>query len=65
MLTALHPHERAHLDGLAAARARGRTGGQKAKLTPRQARIAQHMDGGRGGTERILALAAELSFCQS
>ena len=24
-------------DGLAAARARGRTGGQKAKLTPRQA----------------------------
>ena len=30
-------------DGLAAARARGRTGGQKAKLTPRQARIAQDM----------------------
>jgi DNA invertase Pin-like site-specific DNA recombinase len=31
------------LDGLAAARARGRTGGQKPKLTPRQARIAQQM----------------------
>jgi DNA invertase Pin-like site-specific DNA recombinase len=31
------------LDGLAAARARGRTGGQKPKLTARQARIAQEM----------------------
>ena len=31
------------LDGLAAARARGRTGGQKPKLTPRQARIARDM----------------------
>lgn len=31
------------MEGLAAARARGRTGGQKAKLTPRQARIAQEM----------------------
>src|SRR5262249_53003209 len=30
-------------DGLVAARARGRTGGQKPKLTPRQARIAQAM----------------------
>lgn len=30
-------------DGLAAARARGRTGGQKPKLTPRQAKIAQDM----------------------
>ena len=30
-------------DGLAAARARGRTGGQKAKLAPRQAKIAQDM----------------------
>lgn len=28
------------MDGLAAARARGRAGGQKPKLTPRQARIA-------------------------
>ena len=31
------------MDGLSAARARGRTGGQKPKLTPRQARIAQEM----------------------
>ena len=31
------------LDGLAAARARGNTGGQKPKLTPRQARIARQM----------------------
>jgi DNA invertase Pin-like site-specific DNA recombinase len=31
------------LDGLTAARARGRTGGQKPKLTPRQARIARQM----------------------
>jgi DNA invertase Pin-like site-specific DNA recombinase len=31
------------MDGLAAARARGRTGGQKPKLTPRQARIAPEM----------------------
>jgi DNA invertase Pin-like site-specific DNA recombinase len=30
-------------DGLDAARARGRTGGQKPKLTPRQAKIAQAM----------------------
>ncbi len=30
-------------DGLDAARARGRTGGQKPKLTPRQAKIAQDM----------------------
>ncbi|HEV2376593.1 MAG TPA: recombinase family protein [Streptosporangiaceae bacterium] len=31
------------MDGLAAARARGRADGQKPKLTPRQARIAQAM----------------------
>jgi DNA invertase Pin-like site-specific DNA recombinase len=30
-------------DGLAAARTRGRAGGQKPKLTPRQAKIAQAM----------------------
>jgi hypothetical protein len=30
-------------DGLAAARARGRTGGQRAKLTARQAKIARQM----------------------
>lgn len=34
--------ERTH-DGLAAARARGRTGGQKPKLKPRQIRLAQEM----------------------
>jgi DNA invertase Pin-like site-specific DNA recombinase len=31
------------MDGLAAARARGRTGGQKPKLGPRQVRLAQQM----------------------
>jgi DNA invertase Pin-like site-specific DNA recombinase len=31
------------MDGLAAARARGRTGGQKSKLGPRQVRLAQQM----------------------
>ena len=31
------------IDGLTAARARGRTGGQKPKLTPRQAKIAREM----------------------
>ena len=51
------------LDGLAAARSRGRTGGQKPKLPPRQARIAQEMydevgpDGKRRHT--VAAIAAE------
>ena len=51
------------IDGLAAARARGRTGGQKPKPTPRQARIAQQMydetgpDGKRLHT--VAAIAAE------
>jgi DNA invertase Pin-like site-specific DNA recombinase len=31
------------MDGLAAARARGRTGGQKPKLGPRQAKLARQM----------------------
>jgi DNA invertase Pin-like site-specific DNA recombinase len=31
------------LDGLEAARSRGRTGGQKPKLGPRQAKLAQQM----------------------
>jgi DNA invertase Pin-like site-specific DNA recombinase len=50
-------------DGLDAARARGRTGGQKAKLTPRQAKIAREMydetgpDGGRVHT--VAQIAAE------
>jgi DNA invertase Pin-like site-specific DNA recombinase len=48
-------------DGLEAARARGRTGGQKPKLTPRQARIAQDMydelgpDGKRAHTVQQIA----------
>ncbi len=48
-------------DGLAAARARGRTGGQKPKLTPRQAKIAQAMydelgaDGRRAHTVQQIA----------
>ena len=34
-------------DGIAAARARGRVGGRKAKLTPAQAKLAQELyDGG-------------------
>ncbi len=51
------------MDGLAAARARGRTGGQKPKLTPRQARIAQQMYGETGpdGKRRytVAQIAAE------
>ena len=48
-------------DGLAAARTRGRTGGQKPKLTPRQAKIAQTMydelgaDGRRAHTVQQIA----------
>jgi DNA invertase Pin-like site-specific DNA recombinase len=48
-------------DGLAAARSRGKTGGQKPKLTPRQARIAQEMydelgaDGKRAHTVQQIA----------
>ncbi len=48
-------------DGLEAARARGRTGGQKPKLTPRQAKIAQAMydelrpDGKRAHTVQQIA----------
>jgi DNA invertase Pin-like site-specific DNA recombinase len=51
------------MDGLAAARARGRTGGQKPKLTPRQARIAQAMyeETGPDGKRRytVAQIAAE------
>lgn len=48
-------------DGLAAARARGRTGGQRPKLTARQAKIAQDMydelgpDGRRAHTVQQIA----------
>jgi DNA invertase Pin-like site-specific DNA recombinase len=51
------------LDGLAAARARGRTGGQKPKLTRRQARIAREMydETGPDGKRRynVAQIAAE------
>ena len=51
------------MDGLAAARARGHTGGQKPKLTPRQARIAREMyeETGPDGKRRytVAQLAAE------
>ena len=51
------------MDGLAAARARGRSGGQKPKLTPRQARIAQEMydETGQDGKRRytVAQIAAE------
>ncbi|HEX8345300.1 MAG TPA: hypothetical protein VF657_11300 [Actinoplanes sp.] len=49
------------LDGLAAARARGRTGGQKAKLTPRQARIAQQMYEEVGTAGRRLHTVAHIA----
>jgi DNA invertase Pin-like site-specific DNA recombinase len=44
-------------DGLAAARARGRTGGQRPKLTPRQARIAADMY--EAGEHTVAQIAAE------
>ena len=51
------------MDGLVAARARGRTGGQKPKLTSRQARIAQEMydETGHDGKRRYTVgqIAAE------
>ena len=48
-------------DGLAAARARGRTGGQKAKLTPRQAKIAQDMYEELGPVGRRTQTVAEIT----
>jgi DNA invertase Pin-like site-specific DNA recombinase len=51
------------MGGLAAARARGRTGGQKPKLRPRQVKLAQQMydevgdDGKRAYT--VVQIAAE------
>jgi len=51
------------IDGLAAARARGRTGGQKPRLTARQARIAREMyeETGQDGKRRytVAQIAAE------
>jgi DNA invertase Pin-like site-specific DNA recombinase len=51
------------MDGLAAARARGRTGGQKPKLGPRQVRLAREMydETGEDGKQRhtVAQIAAE------
>jgi DNA invertase Pin-like site-specific DNA recombinase len=49
------------LDGLAAARARGNTGGQKPKLTPRQARIARQMYEETGPDGRRLYTVAQIA----
>jgi DNA invertase Pin-like site-specific DNA recombinase len=48
-------------DGLAAARARGRTGGQKPKLTPRQARIAQEMYDETGPADKRRYTVAQIA----
>ncbi len=48
-------------DGLAAARARGRTGGQRPKLSPRQARIAQEMYEAVGPDGRRAHTVAEIA----
>jgi len=48
-------------DGLAAARARGRTGGQRPKLTPRQAKIAQDMYDEVGADGRRAHTVAEIA----
>src|SRR5437016_4682817 len=49
------------MDGLAAARARGRTGGQKPKLTPRQARIAREMYEETGPDGRRVHTVAQIA----
>ena len=49
------------LDGLAAARARGRTGGQKPKLTARQAKIARDMYEETGPDGRRLHTVAHIA----
>jgi len=49
------------LDGLAAARARGRTGGQKAKLTTRQAKIARDMYEETGPDGRRVHTVAQIA----
>jgi len=48
-------------DGLEAARARGRTGGQRRKLTPRQAEIAQAMYEEKGPDGRRAHTVAEIA----
>ena len=48
-------------DGLEAARARGRTGGQKPKLTPRQAKVAQDMYDEKGKDGRRKYTVAQIA----
>jgi DNA invertase Pin-like site-specific DNA recombinase len=48
-------------DGLEAARARGRTGGQKPKLTPRQAKVAQAMYEETGPDGRHVHTVAQIA----
>jgi len=48
-------------DGLAAARARGRTGGQKPKLGPRQASLARQMYHERDGDGRRRYTVAQIA----
>lgn len=49
------------VDGLAAARARGRTGGQKPKLGPRQVRLAQEMYDERGADGKRAYTVAQIA----
>ena len=49
------------MDGLASARARGRTGGQKSKLGPRQAKLGQAMYDETGGDGKRLHTVAEIA----
>jgi DNA invertase Pin-like site-specific DNA recombinase len=49
------------MDGLAAARARGRTGGQKPKLGPRQVKLARHMYNETGDDGKRKHTVAEIA----
>jgi DNA invertase Pin-like site-specific DNA recombinase len=49
------------MDGLAAARTRGRTGGQKSKLGPRQVKLARQMYDETGGDGKRLRTVAEIA----
>jgi DNA invertase Pin-like site-specific DNA recombinase len=49
------------MDGLAAARARGRTGGQKPKLGPRQVQLAQGMYEEKGPDGRRAYTVAQIA----
>jgi DNA invertase Pin-like site-specific DNA recombinase len=49
------------IDGLAAARARGRTGGQKPKLGPRQVQLARRMYDERGADGKRRYTVAQIA----